>query len=575
MNHYEILTDKSYYRLESDTELLEETIWQRFNSVVSAFPENEAVVSIPQKKRLTYRELKEKIDLLACGLLALGCDSGCKVGIWSTNNLEWLLVQLACARIGGVLVNINPAYRVPELAYGLELAEVEFLFTIPSFRFSNYVQMLLELVPELAHVKFNHLQSRKLTRLKRVILYDPENPSNTIRPCSGFTVWQDVLEMAEKIDCSQLDRLTSSQDVHDPVNIQFTSGTTGAPKAVALSHHNIVNNSWSTAQIMEFTENDRLCMVVPLYHCFGTVLASLLCFTTGGCLVIGCDHFDPGLALRAVETEQCTAIHGVPTMFIAELDHPDFAQFDLSCLRTGIMAGAPCSPELMKRVIEEMGCTEILIGYGETEASPLTHLTRPDDSVERRTKTVGRNLPHQEVKVVDPVTGEIVLLGEQGEICFRGYHVMLGYYRNKKATEEAIDPQGWLHSGDLGTMDQDGYVKITGRLKNMIIRGGENIYPREIEECLFSHPDVAEAAVFGIPDDYWGEEVMAWVRLHASARTNPEELKLFCRENLAHFKVPNWIKIVNDFPMTVTGKLQKFKMKEMAIKELAHGFSRE
>jgi len=571
MNHSEIQTNKSYYRLESDTDLLEETIWQRFSSVVSAFPKNEAVVSLPQNNRLTYREFKEKIDHLACGLLALGCDVGSKVGIWSTNNLEWLLVQLACARIGGVLVNINPAYRVPELAYGLELAEVEFLFTIPSFRSSNYVEMLLELVPELAHVESDDLRSRKLTQLKRVILYDPENPSDTTQPCSGFTVWQDVLKMAEEIDQSRLDRLTSSQDVHDPVNIQFTSGTTGAPKAVALSHYNIVNNSLSTARIMRFTENDRLCMVVPLYHCFGTVLASLLCFTTGGCLVISCDHFDPVMALQAVEAERCTALHGVPTMFIAELDHLNFKQSDLSSLRTGIMAGAPCPPELMKRVIEEIGCTEILIGYGETEASPLTHLTRPDDSFERRTKTVGCNLPHQEVKVVDPVTGETVLLGEQGEICFRGYHVMLGYYRNKKATEEAIDPQGWLHSGDLGSMDQDGYVKITGRLKNMIIRGGENIYPREIEECLFSHPDVAEAAVFGIPDDYWGEEVMAWVRLHPHARLDKEGMKLHCEENLAHFKVPKWIKIVDEFPMTVTGKLQKFKMKEIAVKDLGGG----
>ncbi len=559
---------KSYFRLGGDSPLLEETIWQRFNTIAESFSNNEAVVSIDQNLRLTYGQLREKVDRLACGLLALGCCKGSKIGIWSTNNLEWLLVQLACARIGGVLVNINPAYRTQELAYGLDLAEVELLFAIPSFRSSNYEGMLLELVPELALTTKDTLRSKNLAQLRRIILYDPTDPQETTRSAPGFTVWQDVLEMAEGYDRRQLDPLSRQQDIHDPVNIQFTSGTTGVPKAVVLSHYNIVNNSWSTAQIMKFDSGDRLCMAVPLYHCFGTVLASLLCFSCGACLVIACDHFNAGQVLQAIEAERCTAVHGVPTMFIAQLDHPDFKQFDCISLRTGIMAGAPCSPSLMTRVIEEMGCKEILIGYGETEASPLTHLTRPDDSFQQRTETVGYNLPHQEVKVVDPASGQTVLTGEQGEICFRGYHVMLGYYRNEKATDEAIDHEGWLHSGDLGSMDENGYVKITGRLKNMIIRGGENIYPREIEECLFSHPDVAEVAVFGIPDEYWGEEIMAWVRLHDRDRVSTEELKQFCMKQLAHFKVPQWIKIVDHFPMTVTGKLQKFKMKEMAVKEL-------
>lgn len=568
MNGAPLNKGKSYFRRGGDTPLLSETIYQRFSSIVTRFPTHEAVVAIPQKRRLTYNELKNEVDLLARALMAMGVTRGSKVGIWSTNNLEWLLVQLSCAQTGAVLVNINPAYRTKELAYALDLAKVELLFTIPAFRSSDYVGMLTELVPELTTAQQDDLNSTRLPDLKRVVLYDPKNPTNTDRPYPGFSLWQDILETAKQTEAQELEQLTTTQDVDDPANIQFTSGTTGAPKAVVLSHHNIVNNSWFTAKTMHLSEKDRLCMPVPLYHCFGTVLASLLCFGTGACLVIACDHFDARKVLKAIEAEQCTAVHGVPTMFIAELDHPDFKTFDLSSLRTGIMAGAPCPPSLMKRVMEEMHCREILIGYGETEASPLTHLTTPDDSFVHRTETVGRNLEHQEVKVIDPESRETVALGETGEICFRGYHVMLGYYRNQEATDEAIDKDGWLSSGDLGSMDKDGYVKITGRLKNMIIRGGENIYPREIEECLFSHPDVAEAAVFGVPDDYWGEEIIAWVRLHGQAGVTAEELKSYCGQNLAHFKVPKWIRFVDEFPMTVTGKLQKFKMREMAMAEM-------
>jgi len=559
---------KSYYHRKGHTPLLEETIYQRFSSISKRFPNNEAVVSILQEKRLSYKELQKQVDILARGLLTLGITKGSKVGIWSTNNLEWLLVQLSCARTGAVLVNINPAYRSKELGYALQLAEVELLFTIPSFRSSDYVGMLIELIPELKINQPDDAGSSQQNKLKRVVLFDPENPSNTDRPYPGFLVWQDILHMADQTKARELDQLTATQNIHDPANIQFTSGTTGDPKGVMLSHHNIVNNSWFTAKTMRFNEKDRLCLAVPLYHCFGTVLASLLCFSTGACLVIACDHFEALKVLQAIETEKCTAVHGVPTMFISELDHPHFDTFDLSSLRTGIMAGAPCPAALMKRVIKEMHCREILIGYGETEASPITHLTSPDDSFVHRTETVGCNLEHQEVKVVDTESGETVTLGETGEICFRGYHVMLGYYRNQEATDKAVARDGWLHSGDLGSMDKKGYVKITGRLKNMMIRGGENIYPREIEECLFSHPDVAEAAVFGIADDYWGEEIMAWVRLHKRDSVSVEELKNYCKENLAHFKVPRWIKFVHEFPMTVTGKLQKFRMKEIAMQEL-------
>jgi fatty-acyl-CoA synthase len=354
----------------------------------------------------------------------------------------------------------------------------------------------------------------------------------------------------------------------DPINIQYTSGTTGFPKAVMLTHHNILNNAYFGALAMNFTLKDRLCVPVPFYHCFGMVLANLLCLSVGACVVIACEHFDALAVLKAIETEMCTAVHGVPTMFIAELEHPRFKDFELSSLRTGIMAGAPCPPALIKRVMEEMHCGEILIGYGETEASPLTHLTSRDDSLERRTETVGKNLSHQEVKIVDVHTGKIVSINQVGEICFRGYHVMKGYYGDAEATQQAIDEHGWLHSGDLGSMDEEGYLRITGRLKDMIIRGGENIYPREIEDFLFTHSKIAEVAVFGVPDEYRGEEVMAWIKLHEGEKATPEEIKEFCKGKIAHFKIPKYIWFVQEFPMTVTGKLQKYLMRKIAVEKL-------
>ena len=558
---------KSYFHRGGDTPLLGHTISEHFLSIVEQFPDQEAVVSLPQKRRLSYREFSNAIDELARGLLGLGFKHGDRIGVWSTNNIEWLLIQMATARIGAILVNINPAYRPKELAYALELSEVQGLFVIPNFRSSDYVAMLQELILELENNN-TEITSKALPNLHRVILYQPDDPLNTETPAPGFTSWQEVIHTAETISQQELDEQSLKLDRDDVINIQYTSGTTGFPKAVMLTHHNILNNAWFSAQAMHFTEQDRLVVAVPFYHCFGMVLANLLCFSVGACVVIGSEHFDAEKVLKAVAEEKCTAIHGVPTMFIAQLEHESFSTFDLSSLRTGIMAGAPCPPELMKRVINDMHCHEILIGYGETEASPLTHLTTRDDSFERRIYTVGHNLPHQEVKIVNTETGATVALGEIGEICFRGYHIMRGYYGQPEKTAETVNKAGWLFSGDLGTMDENGYVKITGRRKEMIIRGGENIYPREIEDFIFTHPKVAEVAVFGIPDDFYGEQVVAWIELHMSETATEDEIREFCKNNIAHFKIPKHIRFVEEFPMTVTGKLQKFKMREEMIKLL-------
>jgi fatty-acyl-CoA synthase len=557
----------SYCHRGGDAPLLGATIPEHFASMVAAHAEREAVVSVPQQRRLTYAQLAAQIDQLARGLMGLGFAKGDRIGIWSTNNIEWLQLQMATARIGAVLVNINPAYRTHELEYSLKRSEVQGLFLIPSFRSSDYVAMLCELLPELKSDD-TELHSAGLPLLRRVVLYDPAQPEQTARPHPGFSLWQEVLQAGIDVSAEKLASATAALDRDDPINIQYTSGTTGFPKAVVLTHRNILNNAFFAALAMYFTERDRLVVPVPFYHCFGMVLANLLCLSVGACEVIACEHFNAEQVLQAVHQERGTAIHGVPTMFIAELEHPRFKEFDLSSLRTGIMAGAPCPPALMRRVIEEMHCAEILIGYGETEASPLTHLTSRDDSFERRTQTVGTNLPHQEVKVVDVQSGQTVPCGTVGEICFRGYHIMRGYYGDEAATHKAIDDAGWLHSGDLGTMDADGYVRITGRLKDMIIRGGENIYPAEIEEFLFTHPKVAQVAVFGVPDEFYGEEAMAWIQLRAGQSASEEEIKAFCQGQIAHFKIPKYIWFVEEFPTTVTGKLQKFRMQEIAREKL-------
>jgi fatty-acyl-CoA synthase len=555
---------KSYFHRGGTEPLLGATISEHFASIVERLPDCEAVVSLPQSQRLTYAALAKTVDHLARGLIAMDIRKGDRIGVWSTNNIEWLLLQMATARIGAVLVNINPAYRPRELAYALQQSEVQGIFTIPYYRTSNYIAMLVELMPELKDAS-PELESKAFPNLRRIVVYDPADSAQTKRPHPGFTTWQDVLAVADTVPMNKLKSVTGALDMDDPINIQYTSGTTGFPKAVVLTHHNILNNAYFSAHAMHFTEADRLCVPVPFYHCFGMVLANLLCLSVGACIVIPCEHFDALSVLQTVAAEKCTAIHGVPTMFIAELEHPRFKEFDLSTLRTGIMAGAACPPALMKRVMEEMHCAEILIGYGETEASPITHLTSRDDDMERRVETVGTNLPYQEVKIIDLKSGKTLPVAQVGEICFRGYHVMKGYYGNPEATREAVDKSGWLHSGDLGSMDADGYVRITGRLKEMIIRGGENIYPREIEDFIFTHPKVAEVAVFGVPDEYYGEEVMAWIQLHAGETAGEQEIQEFCKGKIAHFKIPKRIQFVKEFPMTVTGKLQKFQMREIVL----------
>jgi fatty-acyl-CoA synthase len=558
----------SYCHRGGEEPLLGATIPDHFAAIAARFPDREAVVSLHQNNRLTYGRLAQAIDRLACGLAGVGFQKGDRIAIWSTNNIEWLLLQMATARLGAVLVNINPAYRARELAYALQRSEVQGLFVIPRFRTSDYLAMLVELIPELKDGAPGSWKSRAFPALRAVAVYDPSAAEKTERPQPGCLTWQEVLAAGDRVTDETLRAITASLDRDDPINIQYTSGTTGFPKAVVLTHHNILNNAYFVAHAMHFTEADRLAVPVPFYHCFGMVLGNLLCLSVGACVVIPCEHFEAEPVLRAVEQERCTALHGVPTMFIAELEHPEFRKFDLSTLRTGIMAGAPCPPPLMTRVMGEMHCREILIGYGETEASPVTHLTSRDDTPARRTETVGRNLPHQEVKIIDLDTGRTVPLGQVGEICFRGYHVMVGYYGDDAATRKAIDRQGWLHSGDLGTMDADGYVRITGRLKEMIIRGGEKIFPREIEDYLFTHPKVAEAAVFGVPDPFYGEEVAVWIQLHPGERATEEEMRDFCKGRIAHYKIPRYISFVEEFPMTVTGKIQKFRMREMAIEQL-------
>ena len=564
---------RSYFHRGATDPLLGATIPEHFAAVVAQHAERAALVSLPQKRRLSYSELSAEVDRLARGLLATGFAKGDRIGIWSTNNIEWLLLQMASARIGAVLVNINPAYRSKELAFALQRSQVQGLFLIPGFRSSDYLAMLQALIPELGDDQGDRLDSPVFPFLRTVVVYDPADPQASRAPSAGFRTWQQLLQVGETLPAAALHRAGEGLDRDDPINIQYTSGTTGFPKAVQLSHHNILNNAWFAARAMRFGAVDRLCVSVPFYHCFGMVLCNLLCLSVGACLVIACEHFDARSVLRAIDAEHCTAIHGVPTMFIAELEHPDFRAFDLSSLRTGIMAGAPCPPALVRQVMQDMNCGEILVGYGETEASPLTHLTSAQDSLQRRSETVGSNLPHQEVKIIDRDSGESVPLGETGEVCFRGYHVMQGYYGDPQATAEAVDERGWLRSGDLGWMDADGYLRITGRLKEMVIRGGENIYPREIEDMLFGHPKVAAAAVFGVPDDYYGEELMAWVRLHAGEQSSEAEMQDFLRGRIAHFKIPKRFWFVDRFPMTVTGKLQKFRIREQTLSWLGQGLS--
>ena len=548
----------SYCHVGGTTPLLGVPIHDCLSDVARRFPDRDAVVSIPQGIRLTYEAFHREASRLAKGLMALGIARGDRVGIWATDNVEWVLLQVATAQVGAVLVNINPANKAAELEHALKAARVQALFLMPEFKASHYAEIVRGLPPE------------RVPELKRLVIFDPAGPA--ARPAPSFLTWQEVMGRGEEeVTDAALAKRAATLEADDPINIQFTSGTTGAPKPVVLTHHNILNNGWFAGEVLGFTERDRLCVPVPFYHCFGMVVSNLACLTRGAAIVIPAPHFEAGATLLAIERERCTAVHGVPTMFVAELERPDFRRFDLSSLRTGIMAGAPCPPELVRRVMEEMGCRELLIGYGQTEASPITHLTRPRDPFDRRVNTVGTNLPHQEVKVVEPRTGALLPVGIQGEVCFRGYHVMRGYFGQEEATRKTIDAAGWLHSGDLGVMDADGYLRITGRLKEMIVRGGEKIYPAEIEAWLGRHPKVAQAAVFGVADAKWGEEVGAWVQLHEGASLTVEELRAYAQEGLAHYKIPRYLRLVRDFPLTVTGKIQKFRIREIVEAELRGG----
>lgn len=559
---------QSYYHMGSSSPLLGITISQHFAAVARRFPLREAIVSRHQQRRLTYRQLEESADLVARGLLGLGFRRGERIGVIATNQVEWLLLQLATARIGVALVAINPGYRQQELAHALARSELHGLFIIPAFRSSDYPAMLRELLPVLG-CGSRQLSCEAFPLLRQVVLFDPAGAEKTRRPLNGLTVWQEVLQAAESITPEQLEASTASLDRDDPIALLYTSGSRGFPKTAVLSHHNLLNNAWFAAQRMDFTEHDRLCVPVPFYHCFGMVLANLLSLSVGACIVLPGEYFDPLATLQAVQEESCTAIYGVPTMFVAELEHPRFSEFALTSLRTGIMGGAPCPPELVHRVMERMHCPELLIGYGMTETSPITHLTAPEDPLPIRLHTVGRNLPHQEVKIIDPVSDRTLPLGEVGEICFRGYHIAQGgYYGEPEATADAIDGNGWLHSGDLGTMDENGYVRITGRRKEIIIRGGENISPWQIEQRLLAHPQVVEVAVFGVPDEFYGEEIMAWVRLQEGSGISEEELRIWCKAGLSHFKVPRYIWLVEHFPTTGSGKLQKMQMREEALQRL-------
>ena len=551
---------RSYYCGTSDEQIIYETIGVYFDRICAQFPTTDALVVRHQDIRWTYQELAQQVNNLAAGLLALGVEPGDRVGIWGPNSYEWVMVQLATAKIGAIMVCINPAYRTYELEFALNKVECSMLITAEHFKTSAYLDMLNHLAPELANSKPGELKSKALPHLRQVIRMGDE-----ITP--GMFNFATVCSMGGDKEKKQLKQLQTELKPDDAINIQFTSGTTGNPKGATLSHCNILNNGYLTGAAMGLNNEDRLCIPVPLYHCFGMVLSVLACVAHGATMVFPSAAFDPRETLKTVQEEKCTALHGVPTMFITELDHADFSQFDLSSLRTGIMAGAPCPVEVMKRVLAEMHMEDILIAYGQTELSPINNMTLPDDSLERRTETVGRAMPWAEVKIVDEA-GHVVPVGEKGEICTRGYSVMQGYWNDPERTAETIDKSGWLHSGDLATMDEAGYVRIVGRIKDMIIRGGENVYPREIEEFLYQHPAISEVQVFGIPDDKMGEEVCAWVQLNAGQTMSEEELKAFCKDKITHFKIPRFVKFVDEYPMTVTGKIQKFVMREEMLKDL-------
>lgn len=539
----------SYDHGVSDRKLIGETIGRFFDGVVAAHRDREALVVKHQGIRWSWGELGRRVDDLAAGLMALGLARGDRVGIWSPNNAEWTLTQFATAKAGLVLVNVNPAYRRAELDYAMNKVECKALILAPSLKTSNY----LEIVSDLA-------KDGKLPHLRHIVRLGKEKTP-------GMLNFDDVATAGGNAERVKLAELGPTLQFDDAINIQFTSGTTGFPKGATLSHHNILNNGFFVAEGLKLTENDRLCIPVPLYHCFGMVMGNLGCLTHGATMVYPAEAFDPLATLKAVAEERCTALYGVPTMFIAQLDHPEFAKFDLKSLRTGIMAGSPCPIEVMKRVQSQMHMSEVTIAYGMTETSPVSTQCATDDPVERRVSTVGQVLPHIEIKIVD-AEGKAVPRGETGEFCTRGYSVMKGYWNDTEKTAEAIDDGGWMHTGDLATMDEQGYVNIVGRLKDMVIRGGENVYPREIEEFLYRHPKVQDVQVIGVPDPRYGEEICAWIKLRDGQSATPEEIREFCKGQIAHYKIPRYIEFVPEFPMTITGKIQKFVMREQTIGKL-------
>jgi fatty-acyl-CoA synthase len=550
----------SYVQGASEKPLIGRTIGQFFDDVCAAWPARPALVVRHQNVRLSFGELQQQVDALAAGLLTLGLEPGDRIGIWSPNSSEWVLTQFATAKAGLILVNINPAYRTAELEYALNKVGCMALILAERFKTSDYVGMLRELAPELSHVAPGKLEASRLPSLRSVILL-----GEAAQP--GMFRFADILGRGGPTEAERLAELAGQLQFDDPINIQFTSGTTGFPKGATLSHHNILNNGYFIGEAMRLTPEDRLCIPVPLYHCFGMVLGNLAALTHGACMVFPGEGFDPLTTLQTLAEERCTALHGVPTMFIAQLDHAEFKRFDLRSLRTGIMAGSPCPIEVMKRAVADMHLGEITIAYGMTETSPVSFQSSTDDPFDRRVSTVGRIQPHLEVKVVDR-DGRIVPRGMPGELLTRGYSVMLGYWGDEERTREAIDAARWMHTGDLATIDAEGYCNIVGRIKDMVIRGGENVYPREIEEFLYRHPKIQDVQVIGVPDDRYGEEICAWVKLRPGATATEEDIKSFCRDQIAHYKVPRYVKFVDEFPMTVTGKIQKFIMRERTIDEL-------
>lgn len=560
-----LMTDTaiSYVHGATGVPLLGETLGQNLDRTAARFGDRPALIVRSQGVRWTYAELARRAEEFAAGLLALGLHRGDRVGIWSLNRAEWVVAQFATAKAGLILVNINPAYRPVELEYALNTVGCRALITATRFKGSDYIGMLASIAPELAQTPAGappgRVRSARLPELRTVIQIGGRAP--------GTIAFEDVAAMAGPRDHEEVRRLEGVLQFDDPINIQFTSGTTGSPKGATLTHHNVLNNGFFIGEAMRLTEQDRLCIPVPLYHCFGMVLGNLACTTHGAAMVYPGEGFDPLAVLQTVAEERCTGLHGVPTMFIAELEHPEFDRFDLSSLRTGIMAGSPCPIEVMRRAVERMHLREITICYGMTETSPVSFQSSADDPLERRVSTVGRVHPHVEVKIVD-AEGRIVPRGTPGELCTRGYPVMLGYWGDEERTRQAIDPARWMHTGDLATLDAEGYCNIVGRIKDVVIRGGENVYPREVEEYLYSHPKVQDVQCFGVPDERYGEELCAWVKLRDGETMTEEEVREYCRGRIAHQKVPRYVRFVEEYPMTVTGKMQKYLMREAMTREL-------